>query len=118
MPRKKADDREDILDELEDVEEVEEEENGGGARGAVKPQWFSDGADLVPVQSLWAGRLIVNEETTPSGNRYVWENPGAVVMVDPDDVEFLLGKNKPAGDPGEACCGGENTRIYFTVLEM
>lgn len=63
----------------------------------------------VMVTSMWPGKLIVYGK--PSGNRYVWEDAGATVAVDPDDLPFLAEKNRKI----RACCGSSGERRYFDL---
>ncbi len=71
--------------------------------------------DRIKVQSLWPARMIVRN--TPSGEEYVWAKAGALVAVNPVDVDFLMSKNKgTVPSDGRGCCGGDGTRIYFQLV--
>jgi hypothetical protein len=68
-------------------------------------------SEKVPLVSMWPGRLIVNPDSTVSGRRYVFDQAGAIIDVDPVDVEVMLALQRgPTG-----CCGssGEGERHYL-----
>lgn len=69
-------------------------------------------AGRIDVRSLWPARLVAKGDVTPSGETYVWPNAGALVAVNPVDVEFLMAKNRAGKD--NACCGG-GPRNYFEL---
>ena len=47
--------------------------------------------------------------TTPEGNRYVWENPGDVLLVENQaDFEYIINRKQP-----KSCCGGAPQQFIF-----
>ena len=54
----------------------------------------------IEIRSRWPGKILVTEDTMPSGRRYVFEQGGSVVAIAPKDVDALLSRRRPVG-----CCG-------------
>lgn len=62
------------------------------------------------LRSRWPGKVVVPEDRTPSGNRYVFEQSGSVVEVASEDVENLLARRRKSG-----CCGAGQDEPFFEL---
>lgn len=69
---------------------------------------------VVQMQSQWPGRLIIDR--TPSGKEYVFERAGVILGIDPQDVDYVLSKNRTIESHGVGCCGGGKERIYTHLV--
>jgi len=69
---------------------------------------------VVQMQSQWPGRLIIDR--TPSGKEYIFERAGAILGIDPQDVDYVLSKNRTIESHGVGCCGGGKERIYTRLV--
>lgn len=81
---------------------------------AASSAFKTSGHEVTPLRSFWPGRLIIGSDTTASGRRYVFEQAGAIVDVQIEDVPILLALQRgPTG-----CCGssGEGERRYLAEV--
>ena len=66
----------------------------------------------IKLRSLWPGRLIISENTVPSGKRYEFPFYGSILTVDMKDVDGLLSRRRGT----RPCCGpGEVEQKYFEL---
>lgn len=63
------------------------------------------------VMSAHAGRLVV--PNAPSGERYVWNRAGEMVLVAEEDIEFIMSMNR--NKAGQCCGSGNRTLFEFAV---
>jgi len=68
----------------------------------------------IQMQSQWPARLIIRG--APSGKEYIFERAGVILGVDPQDVNFILSRNRRIETHGVGCCGGDRERIYVQVV--
>lgn len=69
---------------------------------------------VIQMQSQWPARLIIRG--APSGREYIFERAGVILGVDPQDVNFILSRNRNIETHGIGCCGGDRERIYVQVV--
>ena len=69
---------------------------------------------VIQMQSSWPARLIIGG--TPSGKGYTFERAGVILGIDPQDVDFILSRNRKIETHGRGCCGGEGERIYVQLV--
>lgn len=69
---------------------------------------------VIQMQSVWPARLIISG--APSGKEYRFERAGVLVGVDPQDVDFILSRNRKIETHGRGCCGGERERVYVQIV--
>ena len=87
-------------------EELKKEQDLGVADDEITPY-----NNKVKIQLKHATRVVVSEDKTKSGKRYVWERAGAIVEVDEEDAPELLQKRigqKP-------CCSGSSDNMLLFV---
>lgn len=89
------------------LEAVADESDGGAGMSFASSASEPKVSEPQAVTSLWPSKLIV--KGAPSGNKYVWPDAGAVVVVAPIDLPFLAEKNREIS----ACCGSSGQRRYF-----
>lgn len=65
----------------------------------------------VEIRSRWPRKILVKEDTMPSGRRYVFSKGGSVVAVAPEDVDVLLSRRRSVG-----CCGAGRVEEPFFEL--
>lgn len=91
---------------------VEDDEEKDEVEVAEEPK-TSYNSTKKRLQLKISAKVIVREDMTKSGKRYIWERAGAIVEVEDEDVPGLLEKRL-----GNAtCCGGdpENLKIFALV---
>lgn len=69
---------------------------------------------VIQMQSQWPARLIIRG--APSGKEYIFERAGVILGVDPQDVDFILSRNRTIETHGRGCCGGNKERIYVQLV--
>lgn len=69
---------------------------------------------VIQMQSSWPARLSVSG--TPSGKEYRFERAGVILGIDPQDVDYVLSRNRKIETHGRGCCGGARERIYVQIV--
>jgi len=96
------------------VEDKPEPETKPKTRKRTKKTTAPKAPVVVQMQSQWPGRLIIDR--TPSGKEYVFERAGVTLGIDPQDVDYVLSKNRTIESHGAGCCGGGKERIYTRLV--
>jgi hypothetical protein len=65
----------------------------------------------IEIRSRWPRKILVKEDSMPSGRRYVFPKGGSVVAVAPQDVDVLLSRRRSVG-----CCGAGRVEEPFFEL--
>ena len=67
-------------------------------------------SDTVSIRSLIDGKAKVTGTVT--GNEYIFNRAGSVVLVDTRDKDEILNKKR-----GRSCCGGNSGKHLFELVE-